>query len=506
MNNNDNNQLPMDTFPNDDENSLNSKASKTNGKNTENNVTDGSSVNNEEDSLNNNGDVNVPDDNAATAPDDSAATAPDGVVEYEPDPLSKGNDDNAESLDPQADTEPSAVKKRKAKKKRTISPASIACVLSAFSIILLVALCISLLMGLIPLNGNRVVYLQVADGNSSIASGDASPETLESFMNSVVIISAATPTGESIGTGIVLSDDGYIVTNYHVIEDSTETSVFFYDDKSTPVSASLIGYSEIDDIAVIKVKKSGLQEATFASSANCKVGERVYAVGTPEGIEFGWSVTHGIISNNNRELKMYDNEGILEKKMYVLQTDTPVNPGNSGGPLINANGQVLGIITLKLSNSAGMGFAIPSDGALELIDAIIKYGNADSVNSSITKERPLMGITGVGVKGKTWYTNIIQGNTTAIDDVTEEYAKAHPDTCFYAPIDGVYVSAVTSGLDAANHLRIGDVITEVNGTLVKDIYDVMAIINELNGGDKISVKFFRNGEYSTAEITLGTQK
>lgn len=496
MNNNDNNQNSNNAFSDDESNKQISDIPSDSSNESIGETDLPESSDNE--------DVCCSQDDASGSSEKEADLDP--ACEPECEPSTSPNDENADQECTENESETISDNKKKTKEKRAISPASIACVLSACSIILLVALCVSLLLNLIPLDGNRVVYLQVADGNSSIASGDASPETLESFMNSVVIISAATPTGDSIGTGIILSDDGYIVTNYHVIENSTATSVFFYDDRSTPVSSTLIGYSEIDDIAVIKVKKSGLQEATFASSASCKVGERVYAVGTPEGIEFGWSVTHGIISSNNRELKMYDNEGILEKKMYVLQTDAPVNPGNSGGPLINANGQVLGIITLKLSNSAGMGFALPSDGALELIDAIIKYGNADSVNSSITKGRPLMGITGVGVKGKTWYTNIIQGSTTAIDDVTEEYAKAHPDTCFYAPIDGVYVSAVTNGLDAANHLKIGDVITEINGTVVKDIYDVMAIINELNGGDKITVKYYRNGEYYTAEITLGTQQ
>ena len=203
---------------------------------------------------------------------------------------------------------------------------------------------------------------------------------------------------------------------------------------------------------------------------------------------------------------IYDGEGILQKKMNVVQTDAPVNQGNSGGPLVNARGEVVGIITLKLSNSAGMGFAIPSDGALKDIESIIKYGNADNVDSGITKGRPLLGITGVGVEENTWYQNVQSEGGSSIRVVTEEFAKKNPASTFYAAKTGVHVSALTEGLDAASKLQVDDIITKIEGTSVSNIYEVMNIINKFDGGDVIEVEYYRGGQYYSAEITLGTQE
>lgn len=396
-------------------------------------------------------------------------------------------------------------KQEKAQKQqsRTLITASI---LSFCSIFLLVAFTASAMLGLFgtPSSGGSNVNLQIS-GNDPIQYKDyeSSPDMLEDVMNSVVVINTQTDTGSGVGTGIILSADGYIVTNYHVVEDAKTISVRTYNSDKV-YTAKLIGYTAIDDVAVIKIKADGLRPAVFAKSANCRVGEPVYAIGSPEGDDFGWSVSRGIISCADREIKIYDSEGILEKKMYVVQTDASVNPGNSGGPLVNARGEVVGIITLKLSDSAGMGFAIPSDGAIELIQAIIETGSADGVQSSVTKGRPLIGITGVGVEADTWYETFDDGVNSGIRVKDEEYAKQHPDTTFYAPITGVHVSATTPGLDAANKLQENDIITEINGNKVTNIYQVMDIINKLNGGDTIEVTYYRDGKYATVTITLGT--
>lgn len=389
----------------------------------------------------------------------------------------------------------------------------IAIALSSVSIVLLISLILSLSRGIIPVSdgsNDDSPGIQISDGNDSsdkVQVPDSEAENhsnmLEEFMDSVVIIDVVLPNGTSMGTGIVTTTDGYIVTNYHVVDDAEEISVRFYGE-TKPVSAKLIGYKEIDDIAVIKVDRKDLKAAVYAKSSECRVGERVYAVGTPEGDEFGWSVTQGIISSADREIKIYDDEGILEKKMKVIQTDASVNPGNSGGPLINSKGQVVGIITLKLSESAGMGFAIPSEGALEIINAIITTGSADNVTSSVTSGRPLIGITGVGVEGGLWYENYTEGANSGVRVVDENYAKTHPNTTFYAAVSGVHVSATTKGLDAANKLKANDIITEVNGIKVTNIYQVMDIINRLNGGDVVSVTYYRDGSYATVDITLGT--
>ncbi len=376
-----------------------------------------------------------------------------------------------------------------------------AAVLSSCSILLLLSIFLCAALGLFPMSGGNV-QLQVSGGGMSQAEASGKTDMLADFMNSVVIVNSVTRSGSGIGTGIILSSDGYIATNYHVVESATSLTVGLYDGKE--LDAKVVGFTEIDDLAVLKVEATGLRPATFAKQENARVGEDVFAVGCPEGAEFAWSVTKGIISALDREIKIYDDEGILEKKMYVVQTDASVNPGNSGGPLINDRGEVVGIITLKLSDSAGMGFAIPSDGALEIITAIIETGNADNVNSSVSKGRPLIGITGVGVVGGTWYANYTENGQSGIMVITEAEAAADPENTFYAAVDGVHVSATTKGLDAANHLQVNDIITEADGIPVYDIYQLMAVINEKDGGDPVKIKFYRDGDYKTVTITLGT--
>ncbi len=375
-------------------------------------------------------------------------------------------------------------------------------ILSATSMLFLVVFCFLLSFGVIPAGGQRVIYVPVSTDGATIPSGDEVPaQSLDSAMEAVVSIGTVTDSGTGAGTGIVFSSDGYIVTNYHVIEGATQIDVFLKNNNSFS-GAEVIGYSEADDLAVIKVDADKLKTASFGKSSALRTGETIYAIGTPKGIEFGWSVSKGIISHTNREIKIYGDDGLLEKKMYLLQTDTTLNPGNSGGPIINTRGEVVGIATLRLSNSVGMGFAIPIDGALEIIAAIIEHGNADNVNSSITVGRPMMGIVCVSVSKDTFYEYTDDG----IRYVDEAYANENPDTTFFAEADGVYVSSLTDGLDAKNHLQVGDIIDEINGVTVRDTLQIGALLERLNGGDIIRVRYYRNGQYFEADIILGTVK
>ena len=389
--------------------------------------------------------------------------------------------------------------------KKQLRASTTASILSLCSILLLVTFAASAILGLFGQIGGNGVNIQVSGGsNVEYEDYESSPDMIEDVKNSVVMISTQSNNGSGVGTGIVLTENGYIATNYHVVENATTISVELYN-STTAYKAELIGYSKVDDVAVIKINAKDLRKATFAKSSECRAGEQVFAIGSPEGNEFGWSVTRGIISCADREIKIYDNEGILEKKMYVIQTDASVNPGNSGGPLINSRGEVVGIITLKLAESAGMGFAIPSDGALELITAIIETGSADNVTSSVTSGRPLIGITGVGVEANTWYENYVEGDQSGVRIIEEAEATGNPEA-FYAAVAGIHVSATTEGLDAANKLKPNDIITEANGTKVTNIYQLMDIINKLNGGDTITIKYYRDGSYHTVNITLGTAK
>lgn len=392
-------------------------------------------------------------------------------------------------------------KNRRHTTRALIKESNIALILSAVSIILMLALATLLVVDILPI-GRRVAYIGVSNvGTVEPPSSLATTHTIENAKQAVVIVAVTKASGSGTGSGIIITEDGYIVTNYHVVEGATNISILLYQSQNG-ISAEVIGYSERDDIAVLKADLSEAVALPFANSADCRVGDVVYAIGAPEGIELGWTVTSGIISEPVREIWMADDQGMLEKKMFLLQTDASVNPGNSGGPLINARGEVVGIVTMRRSNSAGLGFALPSSASLEIIEAIIENGNADNVESKISKGRPLIGITGVGLEANTWYTETPLGYSM----VDETYANENPDSCIYATVTGVYVTALSPTLDAKNHLQTGDVITHVNDKAVALTTDIINIVNNYNGGDVVKITFVRNGQTKTAEITLGVEK
>ena len=412
--------------------------------------------------------------------------------------------------EPAADPEPT--KKKREKKGNALS---LAAILSATSIVLLIAFALMIVLGIFPIltNGQitnvggttHTTNITVSNLGKTEPDSAASTDLLADFMSSVVLIQARSNLGISTGSGAIITEDGYIVTNYHVIEGADTVTVQLYGE-DVAVDAAVVGYHVNDDIAVLKIAREGLRAATFAKSSDVRYGEKVYAIGNPEGAEFAWSVTTGIVSSPNRQLMFYGDDGVLEKKMNVVQTDAPVNPGNSGGPLINVRGEIIGIVTLKRSDSAGMGFALPADGVLIDVVAIMQTGRADHVSSGIYMPRPLLGITGVGVKGETYYKNVTTNGQSGIEEVDEAFAATHPKTTFYAAVTGVYVSAISDGSDAANHLKVGDVITAVNGKPVAIIYDVMDVVNAFNGGDSVEITYYRDGEYHTARVTLKTSR
>ena len=345
-------------------------------------------------------------------------------------------------------------------------------------------------------DGNTVLIPVVGIPYHNAEADDS--EIIADVMKSVVLVNVERVDGTGTGSGIILSSDGYVVTNYHVVKDATTIYVKLYE-SSDFVKAELIGFSEHDDVAVIKIDKNGLRPATLVSDCSkCRQGERVYAIGAPEGADYSWTVTGGIVSAVNREIKIYDNSGTLKKKLRTIQTDAPVNPGNSGGPLVNAAGQVIGIITLKLDNTAGMGFALPSDGVLELVKAIIDKGNTDGVESTIASGRPLMGVTCVSVQKDNWYVN----TDTGIMMVTEEYAMANPGAAFYVEEEGVYVKFASEGSDSYGKLLPGDIITKINNTRVYTSEQLISVLNDLHGGDRVKITFFRDGKYLDVNITL----
>jgi len=256
---------------------------------------------------------------------------------------------------------------------------------------------------------------------------------------------------EGIGSGVIYTEDGHIITNNHVAGNAEKLLVTLYDGSEYP--ATLIGADEKTDVAVIKIEADNLEAASFASMDDIKVGDIVIAVGSPYGLD--QTVTMGVISAKGRDITIPVN---------LIQTDAAINPGNSGGPLVNSAGKVIGINTLILSpsgTSAGIGFAIPSNTVVNIAKQIIEYGRA---------RIPYMGI---------------------------EMAESTTD------VIGVYVNSVLQGYPAEKAgIKAGDVIVEMNGVKVSNPYELFAQILKHDIGDEVTVKLSRNGEYLTVALKL----
>jgi serine protease Do len=260
----------------------------------------------------------------------------------------------------------------------------------------------------------------------------------------------------------------------------------------------LINYSEVDDLAVIKIEASGLPVLPIGTSGDVLVGDDVVIIGHPAGLEFGWSTTGGIISAINREVKIKNPDGTLNKKMTLLQTNANVNSGNSGGPMMNLKGEVIGIITMKLSDGyEGMGFAIPIDGAMEILDAIIERGSADGVDSSVSKSRAVLGVTGFDVVEGFYY--YIEGDRIRIlsENELDQYEGE-----FYVNVSGFYLSGISEKSKCYGILQPGDIIFAIDGTATDSRTKMMAILDEKNVGDEAVIEYDRNGEVFSVKITM----
>lgn len=282
--------------------------------------------------------------------------------------------------------------------------------------------------------------------------------------------------GTAEGSGVIMASDGYILTNSHVINtsdssiyyemsDATKIYVYLYNDE-TPYEAKIIGIDEKTDLAVIKIEKDGLTAAEIGDSSSIKIGEFSMAIGNPLGMQS--SVTSGIISAVNRTV-----DGEDGNTFTLIQTDAAINAGNSGGALVNSEGKVIGINTLKLSGTGieGMGFAIPINDTLDIYDSLIKYGKV---------LRPYIGIGGINV-----------------DETTSKY--------YNIPI-GVYVKQIQNdGPAASSELKVGDVITAIDDKEVTNMSELNNFKDEKNIGDKVVLTVSRSGETKKVEITLGEQ-
>ena len=287
-----------------------------------------------------------------------------------------------------------------------------------------------------------------------------------------------TSTSAASGSGFVITADGYIVTNYHVIEDAVKDSsvsitVSFHDGSSYP--ATLVGGEEDNDVAVLKIEASGLQTVTLGDSDQLKVGQAVMAIGNPLG-ELTYSLTDGLISALDRLITT--GSGNDSTTMNMLQTNCAINPGNSGGPLFNSYGEVIGITTAKYSTSSsgtnveGLGFAIPINDVKNIISDLIQYGYVTG--------KPYMGITGV----------------TMSASVAQQYGVTNA-------VLGVYVATVEDGSCSAKAgLQPGDIITAMDEDDVVTFQDLEAAKATHQAGDTVTLTVFRNGEKLELSLTL----
>ena len=289
---------------------------------------------------------------------------------------------------------------------------------------------------------------------------------------------SSSSTATASGSGIIISEDGYILTNNHVVSSSSSESNSYYQitdagkvtvtlfGDETEYEAKIVGQDEQTDLAVIKIEKTGLTKAEFADSDSVKVGEFAMAVGNP--VNMNSTVTTGIVSAVNR--KITDSDG---KTYTCIQTDAAINSGNSGGALVNGEGKVIGINTLKLSGTGieGIGFAIPINSTTDITSQLIQYSKV---------KRPFIGISGI--------------------DLNAETAKT------YNLVEGVYVKSVEdfSAAEKAG-LKAGDVIIEVEGKSIKTMNELNEVKNSHKIGDELKLKINRDGTENEITLTLGEQ-
>lgn len=280
----------------------------------------------------------------------------------------------------------------------------------------------------------------------------------------------------SEGSGVIISKDGYIMTNYHVVQYADPKSGYgknatlevFLPDKRQ-AKATFVGGDQKNDLAVVKIDLTDLPVAELGDSSSLEVGDLAVAIGNPLGMEFAGSVTVGVISALNREVEA---EG---KTLNLIQTDAAINPGNSGGALVNSQGQVIGINTIKISQSGieGLGFSIPINDAKPIVQQLIQYG--------YVKGRPLLGISG--------------------SEITSVIAQK------YGLPQGVYVNEVSagSGSEAAG-LKKGDVLISLAGKDVKTMKDIDNIKKNYKAGDTVDAVVVRNNSKINLKITFSEEK
>ena len=310
---------------------------------------------------------------------------------------------------------------------------------------------------------------------TKVKAGDTmtSSQVYAKYGDCVVSVNVKTSEGEGAGTGFLISEDGYILTNYHVIENSSSVQVTTYD--NTSYSASIVGYDESNDIAVLKIDATGLTPVVLGSSDDLYVGDEVMAIGNPLG-ELTFSLTVGYVSALDREVTLSSGT-----TMDLIQTDAAINSGNSGGALFNSYGEVVGITNAKYSSSSSsgsasidnIGFAIPINHVKNIITSIIEKGYI---------VKPYIGVS--------------------VTTVSSEMVS-------YGLPQGAAVKAVSENSPAAEcGLKINDIITAINGEEITTSSELVKIVSASQPGDEMTLTVYRQGESEqlTLTLTVGEQQ
>ena len=285
---------------------------------------------------------------------------------------------------------------------------------------------------------------------------------------SVVSISCSYRGGSSTGTGVILTESGYIVTNCHVVEDAETIQILLHDDRV--LTGELVGMDAVSDLAVLWVDADDLTCAQLGDSSVLRVGDSVVAIGDPLGMELRGTMTDGIVSAINRDVT------VNGRVMNLIQTNAALNSGNSGGPLLNCYGQVVGINTMKMGDAMsvagveGLGFAIPSNTVSEIVNQLISQGYVSG--------RPYVGITG--------------------EEVSSFYQF------YYGLPAGLYITGVEKGSPAQETgLEAGDILLTVDGTRIYGLADLETALYSYVPGDRVEITIFRNGRQYTGTLTVG---
>src|SRR6056297_2607555 len=270
---------------------------------------------------------------------------------------------------------------------------------------------------------------------------------------------------EGIGSGVIVREDGYILTNSHVISDGNSDSIEVLFSDGTTSSAEVLWYESLLDLAIIKVNRTNLKAAELGDSDELIVGEPVVAIGNPLSLDLDRTVTSGIVSGLDRTLRI-DEYTEIEP---LIQTDASINPGNSGGPLLNAEGQVIGINTAKMTSSEGLGFSIPINEAKPILNKVVSGENIEEV---------YIGITGVDLETYEERLNV---------DLSPEYGV-------------VIVEVVKDSPAEEAGIKAGDVIQEIDGERIENMNGIVRKLYEYNKEDKATIKVVRDSEEIELEL------